>query len=91
MCGLYPEIGEISCFQVFVISMKVHTEYNGVNNPNFLKHYWFEVLWYEYYGFDFTTYFFFTWILKKIFAIDLIVFNKLLLLFIIQCYIKLEW
>lgn len=44
MCGLYPEIGEISCFQVFVISMKVHTEYNVVNNPNFLKHYWFEVL-----------------------------------------------
>lgn len=38
MCGLYPEIGEISCFQVFVISMKVHTEYNGVKNPNFFKH-----------------------------------------------------
>lgn len=90
MCGLYPEIGEISCFQVFVISMKVHTEYNGVNNPNFLKHYWFEVLWYEYYGFDFTTYFFFfllgSW--KK--SLHLIVFIKLLL-FIIQCYIKLEW
>lgn len=88
MCGLYPEIGEISCFQVFVISMKVHTEYNGVNNPNFLKHYWFEVLWYEYYGFDFTTYFFFllgSW--KK--SLHLIVFIKLL--FIIQCYIKLEW
>lgn len=65
MCGLYPEIGEISCFQVFVISMKVHTEYNGVNNPNFLKHYWFEVLWYEYYGFDFTTYFFFYLDLEK--------------------------
>lgn len=89
MCGLYPEIGEISCFQVFVISMKVHTEYNGVNNPNFLKHYWFEVLWYEYYGFDFTTYFFFllgSW--EK--SLHLIVFIKLLL-FIIQCYIKLEW
>lgn len=91
MCGLYPEIGEISCFQVFVISMKVHTEYNGVNNPNFLKHYWFEVLWYEYYGFDFTTYFFFFFFLlgswKK--SLHLIVFIKLL--FIIQCYIKLEW
>lgn len=88
MCGLYPEIGEISCFQVFVISMKVHTEYNGVNNPNFLKHYWFEVLWYEYYGFDFTTYFFLLGSWKK--SLHLIVFIKLLL-FIIQCYIKLEW
>lgn len=88
MCGLYPEIGEISCFQVFVISMKVHTEYNGVNNPNFLKHYWFEVLWYEYYGFDFTTYFFLLGSWKK--SLHLIVFIKLLLL-IIQCYIKLEW
>lgn len=87
MCGLYPEIGEISCFQVFVISMKVHTEYNGVNNPNFLKHYWFEVLWYEYYGFDFTTYFFLLGSWKK--SLHLIVFIKLL--FIIQCYIKLEW
>lgn len=88
MCGLYPEIGEISCFQVFVISMKVHTEYNGVNNPNFLKHYWFEVLWYEYYGFDFTTYFFLLGSWEK--SLHLIVFIKLLL-FIIQCYIKLEW
>lgn len=88
MCGLYPEIGEISCFQVFVISMKVHTEYNGVNNPNFLKHYWFEVLWYEYYGFDFTTYFFLLGSWKK--SLHLVVFIKLLL-FIIQCYIKLEW
>lgn len=88
MCGLYPEIGEISCFQVFVISMKVHTEYNGVNNPNFLKHYWFEVLWYKYYGFDFTTYFFLLGSWKK--SLHLIVFIKLLL-FIIQCYIKLEW
>lgn len=88
MCGLYPEIGEISYFQVFVISMKVHTEYNGVNNPNFLKHYWFEVLWYEYYGFDFTTYFFLLGSWKK--SLHLIVFIKLLL-FIIQCYIKLEW
>lgn len=88
MCGLYPEIGEISCFQVFVISMKVHTEYNGVNNPNFLKHYWFEVLWYEYYGFDFTTYFFLLGSWEK--SLHLIVFIKLLL-FIIQCCIKLEW